>query len=192
MHPQVVIFVLGPFVRVTCCMKRHDFAFGSVGSNGILTLRWTAENSCEGRSRKRAPVAIVMTKHDSQVARGCYPWLLPLPAIRGCSPWLLRGNSLAIPWLLRGSSVATPGLLRVHSVSTLRRYPPSLPSVATFRRYPLWLPSVATLRGYPSWLLPPVDTPRGYPVASLRAALRGYPPWRLVVATLMGDSAATD
>ena len=162
MHPQVVIFVLGPFVRVTCCMKRHDFASGSVGSNVTLALRWTAENSCEGRSRKRAPVAIVMTKCDSQVARGCYPWLLPLPAIRGCSPWLLRGNSLAIPWLLRGSSVATPGLLRVHSVSTLRRYPPSLPSVATLRRYPLWLPSVATLRGYPSWL-PPVDTPRGYP-----------------------------
>lgn len=106
-----------------------------------------------------------MTKHDSQVARGCYPWLLPLPAIRGCSPWLLRGNSLAIPWLLRGSSVATPGLLRVHSVSTLRRYPPSLPSVATLRGYyPPWIPpvatpslasvllSVATLRGDSSWL----------------------------------------
>ena len=41
MHPQVVIFVLGPFARVTCCKKRHDFVFCAVGNNKTLTLRWT-------------------------------------------------------------------------------------------------------------------------------------------------------
>ena len=65
MHPQVVIFVLGPFVRVTCCMKRHDFAFSSVGCNVILKLLWTAENACEGRSRKRAGPLAKMTGHDT-------------------------------------------------------------------------------------------------------------------------------
>ena len=127
-----------------------------------------------------------MTKRDSQVARGCSPWLLPLPAIRGCSPWLLRGNS----WLFRGYSVAPPSLLRDYSVATLRGYPPGLPSVATLRGYPPSLPSVATLRRYPPWL-PFVATPRGYPPRLPRA----YPvatPWLasvlLSVATLRGDS----
>ena len=64
MHPQVVIFVLGPFARVTCCKKRHDFAFSAVGSNKILTLRWTLEDSCLGRSRKRAGPLAKMTGHD--------------------------------------------------------------------------------------------------------------------------------
>ena len=154
MHPQVVIFVLGPFARMTCCKKCHERFFTALGSNkknvgqdvgkclsGSLakTGRTAREND---RPRPRAaPVAIVMTKRDSQVARGCSPWLLPLPAIRGCSPWLLHGYSLAIPWPPSGA--------------TLRRYPPWLPSVATLCGYPPSLPSVATVRGYP----------RGYPVA---------------------------
>ena len=64
MHPQVVIFVLGPFARMTCCKKRHDFASNASCSNKTLVLFRMVVTACLGRSRKRAGPLAKMTGHD--------------------------------------------------------------------------------------------------------------------------------